>query len=202
MMFSHNLGEVIAIFLAIAIGWPLPLLPLQILWMNLVTDVFPALALALEPPSPDLMHQNPRSPRAALLSRPFLILIAWQGAMLASITLASYAWALRLYGAGAHARTVALFVLVGVQLGHLFNCRSRTRSAFEGLFRNPFIWVSAGVVAGLQLVAIYFTPLARVLDVVEPKSADWLIVGLSIISPILIVEVAKIFGRRKKRGRE
>src|ERR1051326_3349810 len=61
MMFSHNLGEVIVIFAAIAAGWPLPLLPLQILWMNLVTDVFPALALAVEPPSPGIMNRPPRS---------------------------------------------------------------------------------------------------------------------------------------------
>lgn len=195
MMFSHNLGEVIAIFVAIAAGWPLPLLPLQILWMNLVTDVFPALALALEPPSPDVMRQHPRSPHAALLSRPFLILIAWQGAMLASITLAAYAWALRQYGVGAHARTVALFVFVGVQLGHLFNCRSRSRSAFEGLFRNSFIWGAVGIVVGLQLLAVYFAPLARVLDTVVPTSADWLIVGLSALAPILIVEATKIFAR-------
>ena len=57
MMFSHNLGEVLMIFTAIAAGWSLPLLPLQILWMNLVTDVFPALALALEPASPEIMNQ-------------------------------------------------------------------------------------------------------------------------------------------------
>ncbi len=62
MMFSHNLGEVLMIFTAIALGWPLPLLPLQILWMNLVTDVFPALALAVEPPSPAVMKQRPRDP--------------------------------------------------------------------------------------------------------------------------------------------
>jgi Ca2+-transporting ATPase len=198
MMFSHNLGEVIAIFVAIAAGWSLPLLPLQILWLNLVTDVFPALALALEPPSPDVMRQHPRSPQATLLSRPFLILIAWQGTMLASITLAAYIWALRLYGAGAHARTIALFVLVGVQLGHLFNCRSRTRSAFEGLFRNPFIWLATGTVVGLQLLAVYFAPLARVLNTVIPTTTDWGVVGLSILAPIFVVEVSKIFARRRR----
>ena len=82
MMFSHNLGEVLMIFTAIAAGWPLPLLPLQILWMNLVTDVFPALALAVEPPSPEMMNQPPRSSRSTLLSKRFLLLIGWQGLML------------------------------------------------------------------------------------------------------------------------
>ena len=78
MMFSHNLGEVLVIFTAIAAGWPLPLLPLQILWMNLVTDVFPALALAVEPASKDIMKQPPRSSHTTFLSKPFLVLIGWQ----------------------------------------------------------------------------------------------------------------------------
>jgi Ca2+-transporting ATPase len=199
MMFSHNLGEVMAIFVAIAVGWPLPLLPLQILWMNLVTDVFPALALAVEPAAPDVMQQPPRSPRAPLLSRSFLILIAWQGAMLAAITLLAYGWALRLYGAGAHARTIALFVLIGVQLGHMFNCRSRTRSAFDHLFDNPFIWVASAIVIGLQLLAIYLAPLARVLDTVRLTTTDWTVVTLSVFAPIAIVELTKLFVRRKER---
>src|SRR5207344_355035 len=150
MLLSENLAEVFVIFTAIIIGWPLPLLPLQILWINLVTDVFPALALALEPSAPGVMRRKPRSPRAALLSRPFLVLISWQGVMLAVITLAVYGWALHLYGPGAHARTVALLALVAVQLGHMFNCRSRRYSAFSGLFRNPFLWIATAVVIGLQ----------------------------------------------------
>ena len=87
MMFSHNLGEVLMIFTAIAAGWPLPLLPRQILWMNLVTDVFPALALAMEPASPDAMKQPPRSMQSTFLSRPFLTLVAWQSMLLAAMRL-------------------------------------------------------------------------------------------------------------------
>ena len=75
LMFSKNLGTVLASFVAIVLGWPLPLLPLQILWVNLLTDVFPALALALEPTAPGVVQRPPRSPHQALLSRPFLLLI-------------------------------------------------------------------------------------------------------------------------------
>src|SRR5262249_26056472 len=117
MMFSENIGEVVFIFTAIIAGLPLPVLPLQILWMNLVTDVFPAFALALEPPSKDIMHNHPRSPQETLLSRSFLLLIGWQGMLLAGLSLAAYIWALRVYGAGTHARSIALFALIGVQLG-------------------------------------------------------------------------------------
>src|SRR6185503_12368015 len=163
MMFSHNLGEVLMIFTAIAAGWALPLLPLQILWMNLVTDVFPALALAVEPSSPEIMKQPPRNPQRSLLSRKFVILIGWQGAMLAALGLGAYLWALQLYGSGEHSRTVALLAIIGAQLGHMFNCRSRNRSAFDGLHRSPFIWMAAVIVICLQLLAVYLSPLARVL---------------------------------------
>ncbi len=196
MMFSHNLGEVVMIFTAIASGWPLPLLPLQILWMNLVTDVFPALALALEPPSPEVMKQRPRDPSASLLSTCLLILIGWQALMIASLALAAYVWALRTYGPGAHARTVALFAIIGVQLGHMFNCRSRTRSALDGIFRNPFIWVATFIVVLLQLLAIYFSPLAIVLGTTRLVDMDWLVVGSCVVAPVIIVEISKTIAKR------
>jgi Ca2+-transporting ATPase len=197
MMFANNLAEVLVIFAAIVVGLPLPLLPLQILWINLVTDVFPALALAVEPPSPETMRHRPRSPRNMLLSSSFMLLIAWQGALLAAITLSAYMWALQVYGAGAHARTVTLLALVGVQIGHLFNCRSRTRSCFDGFFRNPFILVAAAIVIALQLLAVYFPPLMRVLDTVQPTERDWMVAGLAVVLPVIIVELTKALARRK-----
>jgi Ca2+-transporting ATPase len=202
MMFSHNLGEVLMIFTAIAAGWPLPLLPLQILWMNLVTDVFPALALAVEPPSNDIMAQPPRTSRSALLAKPFLILIGWQAGMLAMLALGAYAWALRTYGPGSHARTVALFSLIAVQLGHTFNCRSRTRSAFDGLFRNHFLWIAVFIVIFLQLLAAYFSPLASVLGTVGPSVADWLVICGCGVAVVGIVEMAKLAAKRHKRHKD
>ncbi|HEY8413371.1 MAG TPA: HAD-IC family P-type ATPase, partial [Pyrinomonadaceae bacterium] len=192
MMFSHNLGEVITIFTAIAVGWPLPLLPLQILWMNLVTDVFPALALAVEPASPEIMKQPPRNSRVMLLSRPFLLLIGWQAVMLGALSLAAYVWAFRVYGPGAHSRTIALFTLVAVQLGHTFNCRSRTRSALTGLFKNYFLWLATLIVIGLQLLAAYFAPLAKILGTAEPSLTDWIVICGCGLLTIVIVEITKL----------
>ena len=197
LMFSHNLAEILVIFIPIVAGFPLPLLPLQILWINIVTDIFPALALAVEPPAPETMSRRPLSAKESLLSKPFLFLISWQGTMLAAITIVAYFWALQTYGEGAHARTVTLLSVVGVQFGHLYNCRSRTRSAFEGFFRNPYIFVASLIVIGLQMLALYFPPLTRVLDTVTPTSADFVVIALSVILPIVIVEITKIFVRRK-----
>jgi P-type Ca2+ transporter type 2C len=196
LMFSKNLGTVLAIFVAIVLGWPLPLLPLQILWVNLLTDVFPALALALEPTAEGVMQRPPRSPNEALLSRAFLWLISWQGALLAAIILAAYGWSLDTYGAGAHARTMALFALIGVQIGHMFNCRSRSRSAFVGLFRNPFVWGAIGIVAVLQLLALYQPFLARVLDTHPLNATDWSVVAVTIVLPVLVVEIVKAISQR------
>jgi Ca2+-transporting ATPase len=197
MMFSHNLGEVLMIFTAIAVGWPLPLLPLQILWMNLVTDIFPALALAVEPASPEIMKERPRDPARSLLSEKLLILIGWQAAMIAALGLGAYMWALQIYGPGAHSRTIALLAIIGAELGHMFNCRSRTRSAFDGLFRNPYIWIAAVIVVSLQLLAVYVSPLARVLGTIRPSETDWLVVILCSVAPVLIVEATKAVVRWK-----
>src|SRR6185503_11237442 len=175
-------------------------LPLQILWMNLVTDVFPALALAVEPASKDIMNQPPRSSHRTLLSKPFLILIGWQAAMLAMLVLSAYAWALEVYGPGSHSRTIALFALVSVQLGHTFNCRSRTRSATDGIFRNPFLWIATLVVVTLQLLAVYLSPLAAILGTVKPSPTDWMVIGSCGLLTIVIVEVTKFaFYRRRDK---
>ena len=98
------------------------------------------------------------------------MLIGWQAAMLAAIALGAYRWALAVYGPGPHSRTIALFALVSVQLGHMFNCRSRTRSAADGIFTNPWLWIAALIVVLLQLFAIYLSPLAAVLGTARPSA--------------------------------
>ncbi|HQZ95841.1 MAG TPA: cation-transporting P-type ATPase [Pyrinomonadaceae bacterium] len=195
LMFSHNLGEVLVIFAALVSGLPLPLLPLQILWLNIITDVFPALALAVEPASGETMGQHPRSSGGALFSPQFLFLICWQGLMLSAITLAAYVWALDAYGDGAHARTVALLALVGVELGHSFNCRSRTRSAFNGFFTNPYIFGAAMIMVILQTAAFTISPLSRLLDLVTPNFNDLAVTLLCVLTPVVIVELTKVFAR-------
>lgn len=198
LLLSENLAEVLFIFASILLGWPLPLLPLQILWVNLVTDLFPALALAVEPPEADLMRQPPRDPGESILSRSFFLLISWQGTLLAALCLAAYGWSLQVYGAGDHARTIALMSLIGCQVGHLFNCRSRTRSAFEGLFRNRWLWLSLLLVGLLQGLAIGYAPLAEMLGTARLLPIDLWVVGATVLLPILVVEGVKWAGRRRR----
>jgi P-type Ca2+ transporter type 2C len=195
-MFSHNLSEVLTVFIAILLGWPLPLLPLQILWINLVTDIFPGFALALEPPSRDIMEKPPRAPEEPLMSKRFLAMIAWQGGMLAAIVLAAYWWALEQYGPGDHARTMALLALVSVQIAQMFNCRSQTRSALEGVFSNPHLWFATATVIGLQAGALHIAPLRRLLHLVPPTGCDWIVLAGCIILPLVVVEAQKAISNR------
>jgi Ca2+-transporting ATPase len=118
--------------------------------------------------------------------------------MLASLVLTAYLWALEVYGPGPHSRTIALFTLVAVQLGHTFNCRSRTRSAFDGIFRNPFLWIAALIVVTLQLLAAYLSPLATVLGTVKPFATDWIVIGICGLLPIVIVEITKFAFRARR----
>jgi Ca2+-transporting ATPase len=193
LLFSHNIGEVLLVFIAIVAGLPLPLLPLQILWLNVATDIFPAFGLALEPSEPRRMRGRPR--QDDILSRAFLIRVAWQGVMLAAIALAAYLWALRSYGAGPHARTIALCALVAVQLGHTFNCRSRVVSVFVRPFSNMHVWAAVGTVLVLQAVAIGFTPLARLIGLTALSARDLIVIASCTFLPIAIVEMQKAFSR-------
>ena len=197
-MFSHNLAEVMFIFISIVLGWPLPLLPLQILWLNLVTDIFPAFALALEPPARGIMERPPRPPGESLLSRAFLGIISWQAAMLAAIALGAYWLALQRYGEGEMARTIALLSMVGVQVGQMFNCRSRSRSAFEGLSRNPHIFFATATVVAIQMAAIFFPFLRDVLGLEVPDADVWPWLLLPVALPIAIVEVQKAIWRSRR----
>ena len=193
LLFSHNLGEVLVVFTAIIAGLPLPLLPLQILWLNVATDIFPAFALALEPSQPRRMRG--RRQRSDFLSRSFLLLVGWQGAMLAAVALGAYLWALHVYGEGTHTRTMALVALVCVQLGHTFNCRSRIASAIPGMFENLHVWAAAATVIALQAFAILFHPLATLLDLAPLSALDIVVAAGCVLLPIAIVETQKVFVR-------
>ncbi|MEK6763764.1 MAG: cation-translocating P-type ATPase, partial [Nitrospirota bacterium] len=130
-LLSCNLSEVLVMLFAALLGLPLPLLPIQILWMNLVTDGIPALALAVDPKAPDLMTRPPRRPEARLLDGGRLLAIGGEGMMLGVIALGAFSYSL--YGLHQEldqARTVAFTVLVVAQLVHVFNCRSERLSLF------------------------------------------------------------------------
>ncbi len=199
-LFSCNFAEILVVFVAIVIGLPLPLGVLQILWLNLVTDIFPALALALEPSAPDVMQQPPRDPHAPLLSPSFGWLIAWQGILLSACTLTAFAIGLQWYGTEGtglrHAVTIAFMTLALAQTFHAFNARSRTRSAFSvHLSSNRWLWRATALCVLLQVSAVHIPVLQRLLDTVPLASLDWLLVLGAALLPVLVVESVKFRSR-------
>ncbi len=198
-LFSCNLAEILTVFVAIMIGWPLPLAALQILWLNMITDVFPALALALEPSDPDVMGRPPRDPAEPLLSRAYVVLIAWQGALLAGVTLAAFAVGLGWYGRGEglpHAVTIAFVTLALTQVAHTFNARSVRETVFSRRsFTNRWLWGAVLLCIALQVLAVYQPGLQRVLGTVALDGRDWaLVIGMALL-PVVVTEVVKGLGR-------
>ena len=198
-LFSCNVSEIMVVFGAIMLGWPLPLVPLQILWLNLVTDVFPAMALALEPSAPGVMKQSPRDPRQSVMTPHFVGLIVWQGLLLAGVTLTAFFVGMRWHGTEGEglrrAVTMGFMTLALAQIFHAFNARSQRRSAFTRPFTNP--WLLAAVLACLilQLAAVYWPLLQRLLRTVPLTAMELLVVAACSLAPVVVVEVVKLLRR-------
>ena len=181
-LLSCNLSEVLAVGVAALGGLPLPLLPLQILYLNLVTDVFPAFALGVGEGEPGVMREPPRDPRAAIVTRRHWVAIGAWGALITAATLAAFALALVLLPPGA-ALTVSFLTLAFAQLWHVFNMRARGAARFANdVTANPFVWGALGVCAALIIAAVHLAPLAAVLRLAPPGAGGWtLAIGASLV---------------------
>ncbi len=195
-LFSCNLAEVLVLFIAGLAALPMPLLPLQILWLNLVTDVFPALALAAEPPEPGVMQRPPRDPRAAILSPGFLRLTGIYGALLTASTLFVFIWALEVWNVEPQrAVTMAFMTLAMSQLLHVFNARSEKAVLFSRrIFSNGWVWGAIVLTFGMQLAAVYEPGLSRVLQTSRLGIADWFLVLSGSAAPLVVGQVWKRLG--------
>jgi Ca2+-transporting ATPase len=199
-LFSCNLAEVLVLLGASLTGLPQPLLPLQILWLNLVTDTFPALALAVEPAETDVMKRPPRDPDEAVLSRPFLNSIGAHASLIAVSTLGAFLIALE-RGSQETAVTIAFVTLALAQGFHLGNARSAGAVlALHRVKANLWALGAVGLVIVLQLIALYTPGLARVLDVVPLSLADWAIVLPASLLPAIVGQLVRLGGHQVARG--
>jgi len=197
-LLSCNAGEVLVMLFATLLDLPLPLLPIQILWMNLVTDGIPALALAVDPKAPDLMLRPPRRPEARLLGGGRLLSIGGEGLMLGLIALGTFSYSLYgLHQELEQARTVTFTVMVVAQLVHGFNCRSERFSLFQlGVGTNRAL-VRAFFLSLVVQVAVLMVPAAAPVFKVAPLPIeDWVLVGAMGILPLLAMELIKLLRRR------
>ncbi|MEQ9409789.1 MAG: cation-transporting P-type ATPase [Fuerstiella sp.] len=199
-LLSCNISEILTVFVALMIGWPLPLVALQILWLNLITDIFPAFALALEPSAPDAMKRPPRDPQESLLTPRFVSLIVWQGSLLTVVTLFAFGVGMHWHGTEGEglrkATTMAFMTLAVAQVFHAFNARSQKRSAFtDRLFTNGWLWAAVGMCLLLQAAAVYVPLLQKVLHTVAPTVSDWGVIAACSLLPVAVVEFVKLIQR-------
>ncbi len=192
-LLSCNVSEVLVMLFATLLGLPLPLLPIQILWMNLVTDGIPALALAVDPKAPDLMKRRPRKPEARLLSGNRLAAIGAEGLLLSAIALGAFAYSLYgLHQDVEQARTVAFTVLVIVQLVHAFNCRSERWSLFQvGVATNRPLLLAVLLSLAIQAAVLTIPVAAPIFKVVSLPIEDWILMGATGLLPFVIMEAVK-----------
>ena len=211
-LLSCNLGEVVAIFASILFFWPVPLLPTQILWINLVTDTLPAIALGIDPGDKDVMKAKPRNPKESFFAGGAGVRALIGGTLIGLLTLAAFYYGLYEHGYSmgaqeipdeilSYARTMAFVVLAAAQLFYSLSMRSATKSIFQvGLFTNkPLIGaIIAGFVLQLGVISIPF--LASAFKVQNLSLQDWgLVFGFALI-PLTVNELIKVGLRLKEKA--
>lgn len=200
-----NLGEGLVILAAIFAGVMLPILPLQILWINMTTAVLLGIMLAFEPKEPGIMTRMPRDPKTALLTRGLIRRIFLVGGLMLIGAFGIFNWELQRGASIEFARTAAVNVFIFVEMFYLFNCRSLTRSVFKiGFFSNPLLFAGVGVMLILQLMYTYL-PLFNSMFQSAPIGWDvWLRILLISIGTSFIVAIEKWltfkFNRNGKKG--
>ncbi len=202
-LLSCNAGEVLLMLVAAVAGWPAPLAAIQILWLNLVTDGLPALALGLEPPEPDIMERPPRPPQQPVITRRQGLVILAHGGLVAAVTLAAF-W-LTWRGSAdpeviERAQTTTFCVAAFAQLLFAIGCRSDRRTAFGiGFFRNPPL-LAAIAISSLLQVAVVTLPVARpVFEVRAELGAGWPFVIALALVPVSVIEAFKWAGWISRR---
>ena len=200
-LLSCNIGEIITLFLATLFNFrQAPLVAVQLLWLNLVTDSLPALALGMEPVEPAVMEEKPRPANQPLFDRAFSLRLAWQGVMVGLLTLAAYALGEYVLSgpspADAAANTMAFATLTFCQLFHAFDVRSEKQSiARIGLLSNPAMNRAFLVGMALQLAVLLIPPLQAVFQVCSLSGTQWLcVLGLS-LTPMAVCEIEKAVRR-------
>jgi Ca2+-transporting ATPase len=197
-LLACNIGEVLTMFVAALAGLPLPLLPVQILWVNLVTDGLPAMALGVDPKEPDIMNRPPRNPAESVFSRGLSRKIITRGFQIGLSALFVFAVVYLLKNDLALARTMAFTTLVFCQLFHVYDCRSELLTIFElGLFGNKYLLLATTCSVTMQLAVIYVPFLRDIFATVPLAPIDWLFI-LTIAGWTFILGALKhlIFRRR------
>jgi Ca2+-transporting ATPase len=189
-LFTCNLSEILAIFAAILAGFPSPLGPLQILWVNLVTDILPAMALVRDPAEPGVMRRPPRDPREPLVTWARAGRMLGEAACLAAGVASAYLWVVFQEGAGPRAHTLAFVVLVLIHPLQALHCRSESEPWWR-LPPNRLVWAALATLVAVQWCAVSWPPLAGLLGSVPLSAADWAVAAVAVAWPVTLLELVK-----------
>ena len=192
-LLATNLSEMMVVAIATLFGLGEPLNAIQLLWLNLVTDVFPGLGLALEPPEPDVLNQPPRNPEERIIKTSDFQRISWEASVISAWALGAYGYALSRYGMGPQSSTIAFMSLTIAQVLHTFSCRSETHRWFDPrpLPRNAYVEVAIAGSLVLQILPLVLPGLGQLLTVVPLEARDYLVITLAALLPLLINEMTK-----------
>jgi len=193
-LLSANVGEILTMFFAIIMRMPLPLLPIQILWVNLVTDGLPALALSAEPIEKDIMSLPPRKKEEGIINKNIIFSMLIVGASMAAVTL--FLFTIGMKDSVAKGRTLAFSALAMLEMYHVFNCKSEKLSVFKtGIFSNIYLILSVALTVILQLLVIYNPMLQKIFRTVPLSGAELMLLFALSSTPLILIEIKKAFER-------
>jgi len=201
-LLSCNIGEILLVFVSILLGWEMPLVPIQLLWLNLVTDSFPALALGVEPAEPYIMDQKPRDTKESILDKGMYGGIIFQAVAISGSCLLAYYWAMQKYGVGeglSEARSIVMTTLITAELLRAFSSRSQDYTLFKiGIFTNSTMNMAVLGAFALTVAVIYIPFAANIFDLFPLTLKDWEIVMSFAFIPLVAGELYKIIFRKNK----
>jgi Ca2+-transporting ATPase len=205
-LLSGNVGEILAVVIASLLNAPLPILPLQILFINLLLDVFPALALGMGQGTADILHKPPRNSKEPILTKSHWFQISGYG-ILISITIVTALLIALLYLNMSQAQAVTIsFLTLGfarlwhvfnMRLWHVFNMRDTDSPIFKNeVTRNPFIWGAILICTSMLFATVYISQLANILSVIPPDDTGWTVIGVMSLIPLITIQIFKIIKRK------
>ena len=195
-LIATNIGEIVTIFVGLLLGVKSPLLAIQLLWINLVTDSLPAIALGLEPPEKDIMNRPPRNPRKSIFADGLMGRIIVEGFMIGMFTILAFFIGNKYYGLEV-GRTMAFISLGMLELIHSFNVKSEESIFKAGILENKYL-IGAFLLGTILQVGIVFIPsLAEIFKLTQLNNIQWLITSGISIAPIFIIEIQKKFNEIK-----
>ena len=186
-LIATNIGEIVAIFFGLLLGLETPLLAIQLLWINLVTDSFPAIALGMEPAEKDIMNRKPNDSKKSIFADGLWEKIFVEGFMIGILTLFAFSLGNKLYGLQV-GRTMAFISLSMLELVHSFNVRSEESLFKAGLFKNKYLIGAFLIGIILQVGVVVIPKIADIFDVVLLNNKQWIYTA---ILPLVIVEIQK-----------